>query len=96
MRLTKKEKQAFEFLKYFAECYLAGKAPHVNVTDFNNLNKINVSIDIINHRRVTEIKRGKDLPMTRTITNAPWYIRGCGTHEYLPFQLKSYKPKKYN
>jgi len=85
MRLTKREKEAFEFLRYFANCYLTGEVANVNETDFNKLNEIDIYIRRINHRKVTEIKRGKKLHIARYISNAPWYIRGMTTYEYLPF-----------
>jgi hypothetical protein len=96
MRLTKREKDAFEFLRYFTNCYLTGETPNVNETDFNKLNEIGIKIKRVNHRKIAEIKKGKKLRMARYISNAPWYIRGLTTYEYLPFQVKRYKEIKKN
>ncbi|WP_440874827.1 hypothetical protein [Thalassotalea sp. PLHSN55] len=91
MKLNKREKEAFVFLKNLADCYLNGTSPDVNETDFNKLQEIGITIRRINHREVKTIFRGKNLKISRLITNAPWYIRGRYTYEYLPFQIKEYK-----
>jgi len=96
MRLTKREKEAFEFLRYFANCYLTGETPNVNETDFNKLNEIDIKIKRVNHREITKITKGKKLRIARYISNAPCYIRGMTTYEYLPFQVKSYKEENNN
>ena len=91
MKLNKRQKEAFQFLKYLCECYLNGQSPNVNGVDFNKLNEIGVNVNRVNHRRVKSLVRGKDLRMERVITNAPWYIKGKSTYEYLPFQVKEYR-----
>lgn len=91
MKLNKRQKEAFQFLKYFSECYLNGQSPDVNEVDFNKLSEIGFSVKRVNHRQVKSIVRGKDLKISRLITNGPWFIRGWHTYEYLPFQVKEYK-----
>ena len=93
MKLNKRQKEAFQFLKYLAESYLNGKSPDVNEVDFNKLSEIGINVNRINHKEVKSLVRGKDLKMRREITNAPWYIKGKFTYEYLPFQVKARKMK---
>ena len=96
MRLTKKEREGFLFLKKLSEAYLKGKVDKldVNEKDFYNLEKLGITVERVNHNAVQCVKRGKEQHIARTITNAPWYIRGSKTKEYLPFQIKTLKPKK--
>jgi len=45
MVLNKRQKEAFQFLKYLSDCYLDGRTPVINEVDFNKLGEIGVNIN---------------------------------------------------
>lgn len=91
MKLTKREREGFQFLKKLAESFLKGKELKVNEKDFTKLKELGITVERINNKEVAEVKRGKDQPLIREITNGQWYFRGKKTKEYLPFQIKELK-----
>lgn len=93
-KLTKQERASFEFLRALADFYLDGTELKTNESDYFQLSKLGINISRVNHNKVKQLKRGKEAGLQRVITNAPHYIRGKSTIEYLRFQVKEYKPDK--
>ena len=54
MVLNKRQKEAFQFLKYLSDCYLDGRTPVINEVDFNKLGEIGVNINRVCSGHVPE------------------------------------------
>ena len=93
MKLNKKEQEAADFLKEFADNLANGKATEYKQPVIDQLKKMGITIDFISHKEVKSLIRGKSDHFPWVITNAPWYIRGKESKTYLNFQIKARKPK---
>lgn len=88
IRLTKKERAAIEWLSEFASSLLEGKPVDFEKPTVNYLRVMGIKFDFISHKKVKKLIRGKTAPYEWVITDAPWYIRGKASKQYLPFQIK--------
>ncbi|GAA4649045.1 hypothetical protein GCM10023116_13190 [Kistimonas scapharcae] len=94
MKLNGKEREAAEFLKEFADNLLAGKPTSYKKPIVNHLKQMGIDLQFISHKKVKSLVRGKEDYFPWQITNAPWYIKGCESKTYLPFQIKELKQVK--
>ncbi len=94
MKLNQKEQEAAEFLKQFADHLLEGKTLEYKKPIVDQLRKMGIDLQFISHKKVKSLRKGKDDHYPWLITNAPWYIRGCESKTYLPFQIREMKSDK--
>lgn len=94
IKLTKKEREAVEWLHHFSGQLLEGIPVEFEKPIINQLSKMGVDLNFVIHNEIKSLKRGKDAAFGWVITNAPWYIRGGVSKQYLPFQIKELKHEK--
>lgn len=91
IKLNKKEREALEFLNFFASELLEGRTVEYCLPIVNQLNRMGINLCFTHHTDVKSLVRGKEVPFYHLITNAPWYIRGKSSKKFLPFQIKELK-----
>lgn len=94
IKLTIKEREAIEWLYEFSKNLLDGKTVEYQKPVVEHLSKMGIDLKFTIHKKVETLIRGKEDPYSWVITNAPWYIRGNTSKQYLPFQIKKLKEQK--
>lgn len=92
--LTKKQKEAIDFLERFVVAVKKGETLTFNWADLTELKKMGITFDFVSHHKVKELYSNRKVPFLRYISNAPFatYLKGKETRVFLPFQIKEYKP----
>lgn len=92
--LNKQEREALEWLQNFTTNLLDGEAVIWTRPTIAHLQKMGININFVIHKNVEKLKKGKEEPFYLLITNAPNYMKGLHSTQYLPFQIKALKAKK--
>lgn len=94
IRLNKKEREAIEWLNKFTSALLNGEAIEFEKPIVDQLKKMGIDVGFVIHKEVAELVRGKEDPYYWRITNAPNFLKGRCSKQYLPFQIKETKNLK--
>lgn len=91
IKLTKQEREAVEWLHRFSAELLEGRPVEHHRPTVEHLGRMGISLEFVPHKDVAELIRGKEEHYSWKITNAPSYLRGKTSRQYLPFQIKARK-----
>lgn len=91
IKLTKQEREAVEWLHRFSAELLEGRPVEHHRPTVERLGRMGISLEFVPHKDVAELIRGKEEHYSWKITNAPSYLRGKTSRQYLPFQIKARK-----
>lgn len=88
IKLTVKEREAVEWLRDFTVQLLEGEPVEYKKPVIDQLRRMGIDMQFVSHKEVGKLVRGKEAHYSWEVTNAPWYIRGKVSKQYLPFQIK--------